>query len=193
MRGFSGNRRGFRFSQRGLCAFERSSKRDTVGALQRRQFARDRLDLGGNLGNALVLLACGVFETVALRGEVSKRCREIRENLFSGGEFAVGLRDLGIDTVAAAGALSRFGPDCFFLGGEPGTCLFGIGGKPLLALRISRKLDQPQIELGDAVLGACFLAVKILKGDVEAMQRCARASLGLSQFRHGRSGERLTF
>ena len=73
VRGFSGNRRGFRFSQRGLRAFERSSKRDTVGALQRRQFALDRLDLGGNPGDALVLLACGVFETVALRGEVGKR------------------------------------------------------------------------------------------------------------------------
>ena len=60
-------------------------------------------------------------------------------------------------------ALSRrFGPNGFFLGGEADDGLLGVGRQPLLALGVGGKLNQPEIEFGDAVLGARFFAVEIL-------------------------------
>ena len=47
MRSLRGDRSGFRFGQRRLRAFNRGGQRGIVGAVQRRQLARDSLDFGG--------------------------------------------------------------------------------------------------------------------------------------------------
>ena len=104
---------------------------------------------------------------------------------------AVGFRDFGIDAAAAAGAFARLRADGLFLGGEPRERRFGVGGQPLLALDVGGELHEPQLEFGDAVLGARFLAIEVLRGDVEAMQRGAGARLGLAQLGQRRRGMRL--
>jgi len=43
-------------------------------------------------------------------------------------------------------------------------------------------LHEPQVEFGDAVLGARFLAIEVLQRDVEPVQGGAGARLGLAQF-----------
>ena len=131
--------------------------------LQRRQFAFDLGDLGGDAGDALALLARGVLELVALRGEVGERGGQIAENLFGGAEFAVGLGHLGIDAAAPAGAFARLLADAVFLGGELGQRGFGVGGELLLALAVGGELLEPQVEFGDAVLGALLLAVEVVQ------------------------------
>ena len=57
--------------------------------------------------------------------------------------------------------------------------------EPLLALGVGGELHKPQIEFGDAVLGARLFAVEILQGDIEPVQRRAGTRLGLAQFRQG--------
>src|SRR5664280_2854342 len=104
-----------------------------VGALERGQFALDRRDLAGDARDAFALLARGVLELVALRGEICERGGQIGENLLGGAQFAVGLRHFGIDTAAAARAFVRFLADAVFLGGKAGERSFGVGGQLLLA------------------------------------------------------------
>ena len=62
---------------------------------------------------------------------------------------------------------------------------------PLLALGVVCKLNEPQVELGDALLGARLLLVERLAGDHEAVQCRRRLGLGVAQRRHGGGGIRL--
>ena len=79
-------------------------------------------------------------------------------------------------------ALSRASSaNAFLFGGEASDRLFGVHGKPLLALGIRGELHEPQIELGDAVLGSGLFPVEILQRDIEAVQRRAGARLRLAQ------------
>ncbi len=191
VRGFGGDRGGFGLGQRRLRAFDRGGKRRAGAAVQRRQFALDGGDFAGDARDALVLLARGVLEAAALRGQVGERGGQLAENLFGGGKLAVGLRDLGVDAAAAAGALARLAADGLFLGGQPRERGFGVGGEHALALDVGGELLEPQVELGDAVLGALLFAFEVLLRDVEPVQRGAGARLGLAQFRQRGGGKRL--
>ena len=160
---------------------DRGGERSAGIAVQRRQLALDRLDFAGDLGGAFGLLARGVLEGVALGGEIGKRGGQIGEDLLGRVERAVGVRHARVDAAAAAGALARLGADGLFLGGEPRQRRFGVGRHALLALDVGGELHEPQIELGHAVLGARLLAVEVLQGDVEPVQRApARASASRS-------------
>ena len=143
--------------------------------------------------HALGLLAGGILEAVALGGEVGERGGNVGENLLGGGKLGVGLGEAPIDPAAAAGAFARFFADGFFLGGELAERCLRVGGELLLALDVGGELLEPQIEFGDAVLGALLLAVEVLLGDVKAMQGGARARLGLAQFRQRGGRQRLAF
>ncbi len=190
VRGFGGDRRGFRLGEGGLRAFDRGSERRMVRA-QRRQFALDLGDFGGDARDPLAVLVRGVLVSVALGGEVGERGGEIGEDFLGGVEFAVGRRHFGVDAAATAGAFGRFLAQHVFFGGQPRERGFRVGGELLLALAVGGKLHQPQIELGKAVLGARFLAVEVLQCDVEAVQRGAGARLGLAQFGQRGGSERL--
>ena len=128
---------------------------------------------------------------MALGGEIGERGGEVGEDLFGRVQLAVGFRQAGIDAAAAAGAFARLGADGVLLGSQPLDRGFGVGGQSLLALAVGGELHQPQIELGDAVLGARFLAVEVLQRDVEPMQRGAGARLGLAQIGQCRLRRRL--
>ncbi len=188
MGGLGGDGRGFRLGQRRLRAFDRGGERGMVAALKRRQFALDLGDFAGDAGDALALLARGVLELMALRGEIGERGGEIGENFFGGGEFAIGLGHLGIDAAAPAGAFARLLADGFFLGGELGKRRVRVGGEFLLALAVGGELHESHVEFGDAVLGALLLAVEVLQGDVEPVQSGAGARFGLAQFGQCRGG-----
>ena len=182
VRGLGGDGGSFRLGQRGLRAFDRGGQRGAVGGFQRGQFALDFGNLGGDAGGAFALLARGVLVLMALRGEIGERGGQVGENLLGGGEFAVGLGHFGVDAAAAAGAFACFLANRVFLGGELCQRRFGVGREPGFALAVGGELLEAQIELGDAVLGARLLAVEVLQRDVEPVQRCARARLGLAQF-----------
>src|SRR4029078_507419 len=55
------------------------------------------------------------------------------------------------------------------------------------------ELHEPQIELGDAVLGAGLFPVEILQRDIEAVQRRGGARLGLAQLGRCRGRQCLAF
>src|SRR5262249_61321601 len=111
---------------------------------------------------ALFLLARVFLETAALGREVGERCCEIAENLLGGAKSGIRLGCLGVNTTTAARALSCFVADGFFFAREPRNGLLCIGSKPLLPLGIGGKLNKPQIELRDAVLGARFFPISLL-------------------------------
>ncbi len=162
-----------------------------VGTLERGQFALDRRDLAGDARDALALLARGVLELVALGGEIGERGGQIGENLLGGAEFTIGQRYFGIDAATAASAFARFLADAVFLGGQTCQRRFGVGGELALALAVGGELHQPQIEFGDAVLGARFLAVEVGQRDIEPVQSGAGARLGLAQFGQRGGSQRL--
>ena len=58
-----------------------------------------------------------------------------------------------------------------------------VGDLLLLACDVGRKLHQPAIELGDALLGALFLAIERFARAGEPLQSCRGAGLGLAQRR----------
>ena len=174
-------------------AFDRGGERDVVGALQRRQLALDGFDFAAELGDALAVVARGGLELVALRGKGGQRGGEVGEDLFRRVQLAIGLDDARIDAAALAGVLARFGADGFFLGGKPGERRFGVGGELLFALDVGGELHEPHVKLGDAVLGARFLAVEVLLRDGEPVQRGAGAGFRLAQFGQRCGGERLAF
>ena len=127
-----------------------------------------------------------VLEPVALCGEVGKGGGEIGENFLGAAEPGIGLGYLGVDATAAAGALPRFGSDILLFGGQTRDRLFGVGGEALLAFGVGGKLNKPEIEFDDAVLGTSFFAIKILQTHVETMQCCTRARFRVAQFRKAR-------
>ena len=172
--------------QRLLQILDFRRQRREIGATR----AGERLDLAGDLGHlgldlagAVAMLAYGGFELVALRREIGKPRREFGEHLFRGRQGITGFIDAGIDAAAAAGALGGLGLDHFFFGREAGDGRFSIGDQLLLALGVGSELHQALVELGDAILGALLLAVKLLHRDIEAMQRGAGAGFGLAQRR----------
>ena len=114
------------------------------------------------------------------------------EDLLGAVERALGLGHSGIDATAAAGAFACLRANGFLFGGEARDRLFGVRGKPLLALAFRGELHEPQIELGDAVLGARLFAVEILQRDIEAVQRRAGARLRLAQLGQCGGGQCLT-
>ena len=73
MRGFGGDRRGFRLGERDLRPLEDGGERTAIGGLQCCQLTLNGRDLGRNLRDALILLACGILEKIALGREVCER------------------------------------------------------------------------------------------------------------------------
>ena len=128
------------------------------------------------------MLARGILKPAALSRKIGKGCRQISENLFRRAKRSIGFHHLGIGAAAAARVLSRFVADGFFFGCQARDGMLGVCGKALLPLGIGRKLNEPQIEFDDAVLGAGLFAIKILQGNVQTMQGRARARLGATQF-----------
>src|SRR4029079_9740992 len=103
---------------------------------------------------AFDLVAVGILKKVALGGEVGESGRDVGENLLGAAEFALSSRDFGVDAAAPAGTFACLRTNGFFFSGEASDCLFGIDGKPFVALCIGGNLQKPQIEFGNSVLRA---------------------------------------
>src|SRR5581483_4445902 len=106
-------------------------------------------DLGRNPGDALALLACGIFVTAALSREVGQGGCDVGKDFLGGTKLCIGLRDFGIDTAAAASAFPRLSPDSFLFRGKPRDRLFGVDGEVLFTLTIRSKLYKAEVKLLD--------------------------------------------
>ena len=108
-----------------------------------------------------------------------------------GGQRRLGLRHAFIDAAALLDArldlLFQFG----VFGVEPQQGHLGVGGLLLLARDVGGELRQPAVELGDALLGALFLAVERLARVGEPLQPGRGARLSLAQRRQFRGADRL--
>ena len=149
-----------------------------------RELGLDRGGLGLRAGCARS--ACSrtaLRQLIALRGEVGERAGELREGLLRARQHLV----VGGDARVGAGALARVGlrlaPQRLLLGGQPLERRLRVARQPPLALDIGVELDEPLVELGDALLGAGLLALERLAGDHEALQGGGGADLGVAQRR----------
>ncbi len=153
---------------------ERRKVAQTAGFLrQLLLFARDVGDLLIEPGDAIAVASYISFKLMAAGGEV--------------GEFGNAFID------AAAFFNARF--DLVFqfrvFGVKPRQRHLGVGGLLLLARDISRKLRQPAVEFGDALLGALFLAVQRFARIGQPLQPGRGAGLGLAQRRQFGGAHRL--
>src|SRR5271169_3298773 len=123
----------------------------------------------------------------ALGGEVGERCGQLGEQALGGSQGGFRFGNAPID--AATFFDARF--DLVFQLGifaiEPLQRHRGVGGLLLLARNVGRKLRQPPVEFGDALLGALFLTIEDFARIGEALEACCGASLGLAQGRQLRS------
>ena len=91
------------------------------------------------------------------------------------------------DALIGAGALLRIGLDsrrnASSSAASRPSAASRVLGEPPLALDIRVELDQALVELGDAFLGARFLAFERLAGDDETLQGGGGADLGVAQRR----------
>ena len=121
---------------------------------------------------------------IALRRQVGERRGELGENLFGGGKLAVGLRDLGVDAAAAAGALAapRVGSS---LPRRPAARARLRRRRRACASRSMSAANCTSRSSSSAMrsLARCFFAVEFLLRDIEPVQRGAGARLGFAQFR----------
>ncbi len=186
MGGLGAHCRAFGLRHRGLRLIDRGGEGAEIGPALRiegRELGLDRGHLGLQPGAALGLLAHRVGELIALGGEVGEGPGQLRESLLCAGQDFV----VGGDPLIGAGAQLRVGlrlaPQRFLLGRQPPQRRLRVIGEPALALDIRVELDQALVELGDAFLGAGFLAFEGLAGDDETLQGGGGADLGVAQRR----------
>ena len=186
MRGFGRERGLFGLRHRGLRALDRGGERGEIGPAFRRgrKPGFDIGDLALDAGDALGLLARGVAELIAARGQVGERAGQFAEGLFRAPTHAVGGGDALVDAGAALGARLRLAPERVLLLREPLERGLGVGDQRALARDVVLELREPAIELGDALLGAGLLGVERVAGDDQALQGGGGARFGLAQRRH---------
>jgi hypothetical protein len=123
------------------------------------------------------------LELRALGGEVGERGGQFRKQPLGLGQGGFGSGDALVD----AGAHLDPRPDLFLqlsvFTVEPGEGDIGVGGLLLLAGDVGGKLRQAPVELGDAFLGALFLAVEHVARVGEPLQAGRGAGFGLAQRR----------
>ena len=188
--GFGGERGLFGLADRGLRAFDRGRERGDIGPAfgDGGKAGFDIGDFAFDPGDALGLLARGLGELVAPRGEVGERAGQFAEGLFRGADDGVGLGGARIDAGAALGAGAHFVAQRLFFLGKLGQRRFGVGDERALARDVVLELRQPPVELGQALAGAGFLGVERVAGDQQALQGRGGARLGVAKRRHARGG-----
>ena len=132
---------------------------------------RELLLFGLDIGDVLVeprqpvaMAAHVPLELVALGGEVGERRGQLGEQPLGGGKRRLGLRHALVDAAALFDARLDLFLQLGVFGVEPLQRDIGVGGLLLLAGDVGGKLRQPAVELGDALLGALFLAVEHVRG-----------------------------
>ncbi len=154
-------------------------------------FDRDVGDLLVEPRQPVAMAAHIAFELVPFGGEVGERGSQLGKQALGGGQCRFSLGDALVD----AAALFDAGPDLFLqlgvFGIEPAQRHLGVGGLLLLARDVGRKLHQPAVEFGDALLGALFLAVEGFARAGQPLQSGRGPRLGLAQRRQFGSTDRL--
>ena len=131
------------------------------------------------------------LELAALGGEVGERGGQFGEQPLGGGQRRLGLRHPLVDAAALFDARLDLFLQLGVFGIEPLQRHVGVGGLLLLAGDVGGKLRQPAVELGDALLGALFLAVERFAGIGQPLQPGRGAGFGLAQRRQFGSADRL--
>ena len=196
MRGFTLLSRGLRLCPVLLRGFRGGSEcydvAETAGLFGELAFVR--LDIGDVLVEArkTVAMAADIgLELVAPGGEVGQCSREFAEQLFGVRQRCFG----GGDALIDAGTLLDARLDIFLQLGVLGVEALqrGVGVRVLLLLAsdVGGKLRQPPFKLGNALLGALFLAVEQVAGIVEPLQAGRGAGFGLAQGRQFGGANRL--
>ena len=194
--GLAGLRRAFGLREALLRGFHGGGERREVA--QRAGFLRELLLVACDIGDILVEprqpVAVGVdiaLELVAPGGQVGERGGQLGEQPLGGGQRGFGFGDAAIDAAALLDARFDLFLQLGVFGAEPLQRGFRIGGLLLLAGDVGRKLRQPAVELGDALLGALFLAIQRFARIGEPLQSGGGAGLGLAQRRQFRGAHRL--
>ncbi len=196
MAGFAALRRGFRPREallRGLHGVgEGGEVAETAGFL--RQLLLFELDIGDILIEPRQPVAVGThvtLELMALGGEVGEHGGQFGEQALGGGQGRFSLRHALIDAAALFDARLDLVLQLGVFGVEPLQRHLGVGGLLLLAGDIGRKLRQPAVEFGDALLGALFFAVEDFARTGEPLQSGRGTGLGLAQRRQFGRAQRL--
>ena len=131
------------------------------------------------------------LKLIALGGEVGENSGQLSEQALGGGERRFRLGDAFIDAAALStrDLISSF--NSVSSASSRCSATSGVGGLLLLAGDIGRKLRQPAIEFGDALLGALFLAVERFARIGEPLQSGGGAGFGLAQRRQFGGAHRL--
>ena len=131
------------------------------------------------------------FELIALGGEVGEHRGQFGELALGGGQRRLGFRHALVDAAALFDARLDLFLQLGIFGVEPLQRDVGVRGLLLLARDVGGKLRQPAIELGDALLGALFLAVEQFARIGEALQPGRGAGFALAQRRQFGGADRL--
>src|SRR5258708_4169099 len=134
---------------------------------------------------ALFVVTYDAVELGALRCHVGKGGRQFAENLFIGGERRSRDARALLDAGAALRAHLGFGSERLALGSQARQRAFGIGRLLALALDVGAKLHQPAPQLGNALRGARFLALKGVAGVGEPRQHRGGVRFGFAKRRQG--------
>ena len=194
--GLAGLRRGFGCRQRFLRGLHGAG--ECVEVAEIAGFVAELLLVGLDAGDFLIEpgqpVAMGAdagFELVALGGEVGQRRGQFAEHLLGGGKRRFRFRHAVIDAGALFDARLDLFLDLGIFGVEPLQRDLGIRGLLLFARDIGGELRQPPVELGDALLGALFLAVEQFARIGEALQSRRGAGFALAERRQFGGADRL--
>ena len=170
-----------------LCAVsQRCGERGKIGIALRGggKAGLDVADLGFDPDNALVLIAHRAGQLIARRGEVGERSGQFAEGCLGGGERLLGRADPLVDAGARLGDALHLLLERLFLGSEPLQRGLGVGHQRALALDVLGQLNEASLQLGEALARARLLLVERIARADQALQRGARAHLGIAQRRH---------
>ena len=196
MAGFVLLRHGFGLRQMLLRGFHGAGERLEVAKIA--GFLRQLLLVGLDGGEFLIeprqpvaMAAHAGLELVALGGQIGERGGQFAEHALGGGQRRLGFRHALIDAAALLDARLDLFLQFGIFGVEPLQRDFGVGGLLLFAGDVGRELRQPPVELGDALLGALFLAVELLARIGQPLQPGGGAGFGLAQRRQFGGADRL--
>ena len=183
VRGLGRNRSLLGLADNGLRVLKRRGKCRDVGpaAGRGRKSHRDIAKLALDPPQALGLFPRVAFKLAPARGEIGKRAGQFAKILFRFRNHLICGGGALIDTAAALGIRLALLRERLFLRRQTGKCFLGIRRERALARDILAQLRQPAIELGDALLGAGFLAVERFAGDDETLQAGGGLGKGLAQ------------
>ena len=186
----------FRRRGRGLRRFGGGGERSCIGVpcavgFDLLELGFDGRDLLRQAAEPIAVLARGIFQRVASRGQVGEGAGEFVGGFFRACEHRVGLRDALVD----ARALGFVRPDLLLqralFGGKPRERGLRVGGKAPLTLDVVPELNEAAVELGHAVLGARLLVIERLPRHHQPLQGGGCPRLGLAQRRQVAGRERL--